>query len=238
MTERGAGTGDVEIRIPASCLAEFVTSSGRSPQALLRPYKFNRKGEGFVRARYYQPALKVMRAYHMQKNDPDVFYRARLEFQRRADTSSKRGQQKKYENNIAALDAYQQACKSRKLVILTARRFEYGLGPITVTAEPDLWVEEGKRQIVLKVGIARKNRTYIDALLTIFRKAAVASGYRIRAENFVYLDVASGKELTCKTSLAAFNQTFRSSAEQIAKVWPDIQESTSTSRARRPKPAA
>jgi len=222
-----SGTGTPrkeEIRVSASCLAEFATSPRRSVASLLRPYKFNTKGEGLVRSRYYPPALKFIRLYHSRGNDPEVFYEARRELQKRAESAEKPGQRRKFENNIAALDAYQRIYKNRKFKVLPARRLCYQLGPITLTATPDLWVKEGNTQVLLKVGFAKRPRPYVNALLTIIRKAAVANNHRIRARNFLYLDVNLGEELICKTSLQGFNHTFLVRAKQIAAAWPSVRE--------------
>ena len=77
------------IRIPLSCLAEFVTSKARSPESLLRAYKYNKRGEGFARSSYYQYAITAIRNYHSNDNDPEAFKFAPVELAKRADATGK-----------------------------------------------------------------------------------------------------------------------------------------------------
>ena len=59
-------------------------------------------------------------------------------------------------------------------------------------------------------------------MLYLIRKAVVASGYRIRARNVVYLDVTNGTEISCLSDLGRFNKMFRNVAETIRTVWPEV----------------
>jgi hypothetical protein len=211
-----------EIRVPVSCMAEFVTSPGRSTKSLLRPYKFNKRGEGFVRSSYYQHALAVIRAYHSKGNDLGVFEKNIHELQARADSTTKPWERPKLANNIRAIEAYRQIYANRHFTICPNHRIEYRIGEIVVTARPDLWVQENGTQVLLKIGIAKKRPAYVDILLTIMRKAAISSGHRIRSKNIVYLDVSNGKELICPGGLGRFNKIFADKAREIVTAWPTI----------------
>jgi hypothetical protein len=105
--------------------------------------------------------------------------------------------------------------------VLKNRRLEFPLTGIVVTAQPDLWVEEDGIQVLLKIGMAKHNTSYIDLVLSLLRKAAIGSGLRIRARNFVYLNVSTGREMICST-LTRFNTTFSGAAREIASAWPKI----------------
>jgi len=171
------------IRVSMSCLAEFVTSYGRSAESRLRPYKFNKRGEGFARSSYYQYALRRIRAYHSEGNDPTVFERDVLEMRTRADKTTENWERAKFERNISAVEAYRRIYGNRTFKILPSRRLEYRIAGIVVTAQPDLWAEEQGTQVLLKIGMARHKISYVDMLLSLLRKAAVSGGYKIRARN-------------------------------------------------------
>lgn len=213
---------EAAIRVPVSCLAEFVSSETRSVHSLLRPYKFNKRGEGFARSSYYQHAITAIRDHHYAQRDPKVLQAALLELRTRADETAKSWERVKLEKNINAIQAYLRIYKNRHFAVLPNHRISYGIGQIVVTAQPDLWVEENGVQVLLKIGMAKKKPLYVDILLTLIRKAAIASGYRVRAKNVVYLDISTGRELICTTSLTRFNRTFEAKAREIAKVWPDM----------------
>src|SRR5580700_5961765 len=148
------------IRVSMSCLAEFVTSYGRSSESRLRPYKFNKRGEGFARISYYQSALRTLRAYHSEGNDPAVFERGLLEMRTHADKATKNWERIKAERNISAVEAYRRIYGNRKFKILPNRRLEYRIGGTIVTAQPDLWAVEQGTQVLLKVGMARHKISY------------------------------------------------------------------------------
>jgi hypothetical protein len=210
------------IRVSMSCLAEFVSSYGRSPERRLKPFKFNRRGEGFARSSYYQYALKTIRAYHSGGNDPAILDRDLSEMRLRADESTENWKRIKFERNASAIQAYKRIYGNRKFKILPNRRLEYRIGGIVVTAQPDLWAEELGTQVLLKIGMAKHKTSYVDMLLSLLRKAAVSSKYKIRARNIVYLNVSNGKEMVCSGGLTRFNSTFAAAAKEIATVWPKI----------------
>lgn len=211
-----------DVRVSMSCLAEFVSSPGRSPQARLRPYKFSGRGEGFARTSYYQPGLKAIRGYHVGDNDTALLNRAIEELRKRETSATTSRDRVRLERNVSAIQAYYKIYGARRFNVLPNHRLSYEVGGITITAQPDLWVEEEGTQVLLKVGMARHGGTYIDMILSLLRKAAVKSGHRIRAKNFVYLNVSTGKELICSGSLTRFNREFANGAREIAEVWPTL----------------
>ena len=153
-----------QIRISASCLAEYATSSGRSVESLLRPFKFKKSGEGLARSSYYQSAINAIRLYHSRGNDLTVFRDARLALRERAEKSVKPLERVRCERNIDAIIAYSHIYKDRKFSVLANHRIEYRLDRVLVTTQPDLWVQEDNAQVLLKIGVPRKNRAYIDEI--------------------------------------------------------------------------
>ena len=231
--------GEAPFRVPATCLAEFVSSSGRSAESLLRPYKFNKRGEGFARSSYYQYAITAIRGYHTNGNDRKYFETGLLELRKRADTTDKKWERVKLEKNISAIEAYEKVYKDRNFRVMPNHRIGYRIGRVIVTAQPDIWVQENGTEVLLKIGIARKKPSYVDVLLTVIRKAAVSSGYRrVRAKNVVYLNISTGKEMVCTSSLTRFNRTFDAIAREIAKTWPNVTSIRSDAPGRDNRPSA
>src|SRR5580698_4014022 len=111
-----------EVRISMSCLAEFVSSPGRSPQARLRPYKFSRRGEGFARTSYYQPGLKAIRTYHVRKNDIGVLNRAIEDLRKRETTAETNRERIRFEHNVSAIQAYFKLYGKRRFKVLPNHR--------------------------------------------------------------------------------------------------------------------
>jgi DNA-binding Lrp family transcriptional regulator len=202
-----------------------MNSPNRSVESVLRPHKFNKRGEGFARSGYYQYALAAIRNHHSSGNDPNVFNAALLELRSKAATADEKWRRVKRAKNADAIEAYRAIYGKRHFRVLTNHRIGYPIAQVIFTAQPDLWVfdEDEEVQVLLKIGIAKKRSSYVDVLLTVMRKAAVSSGYlKVRARNVVYLNVTTGKEMICESNLTRFNRTFAFIARTIALTWPNV----------------
>jgi hypothetical protein len=212
------------IRISVTGFAEFVTTNPASRYLKLRPFKFKNKGEGAGRSSYYKPALTAIRKYHESGNNPVVFEAARKELSNNLRSATKRHEQTNYERNLSAIEAYERIYANRQFRILTNHRLIYRIGSVTITAQPHLWVEEAGKQVLIKIGVAKKQPAFVDVMLYLIRKAAISSGYRIRARNIVYLDITNGKERCCDDNLRRFNRVFLAAAREVAAVWDSLSE--------------
>lgn len=216
---------DDKIRIGASGFSECVTSFPKLTHAKLRPFKIKTKGEGAGRSGYYKKALDTIRQYHRCGNSLEVLKNAKNELgalYASLDPKSQYRDRVKTSKNIEALIAYEQVYGRRTFLIQNRHRISVQIGNVVITAQPDLWVSENGVEVLIKVGAAKKKEQQIDIMLYLLRKAAVASGYRIRARNVVYLDIARGQERCCRDNLARFNRIFASVAKSIEVTWPDV----------------
>ena len=219
---------DAPVRVSVSCLAELIKSPNRSADSvatLLRPFKFNKRGEGFARSGFYKPAFAAIRSYHSNGSDGKIFEAAILDLRNKAVRAEEKWERVKFEKNIDAIKAYRAIYGKRHFRVLTNHRLSYPIGKVVVTAQPDLWVidEDEGMQVLLKIGITKKQPSYVDILLTVIRKAAIASGYtEVRARNVLYLNVTTGKEMICESGLTRFNRTFAFIARNIVKAWPSV----------------
>lgn len=213
-----------EIRISVTGFAEFVTADPSSRSRKLRPFKFRNKGEGAGRSAYYKSALHAIRRYHASGGDDGVLRAAKQELAAGATAAANRRDEAKCDRNLAAIEAYQRIYGRRQFRVLPNHRLMYRVGPIMVTAQPDLWVEEEGTQVLIKIGIAKKQPVLVDVMLYLIRKAAVASGYRVRARNVVYLDITNGEERSCNDNLKRFNRLFLIAARELATIWETLTE--------------
>src|ERR1700723_1974262 len=165
-------TTDEPIKVGVSCLAELIKSPNRSADSiarLLRPFKFNRRGEGFGRSAYYKPLLTAIRSYHSHGNDSKVFDDAIAELRNKIPKAKEELEQVKFEKNVDAINAYRSIYGKRHFRVLTNHRISYPVGKVIFRAQPDLWVldEDAGIQVLLKIGITKKQPSYVDILLTV-----------------------------------------------------------------------
>jgi hypothetical protein len=210
------------LQLPVSCLAEYITKGDRSPESVLRPYKFRRNGEGIARILFRPPVLTVIRRYFKLNKDAAVLEDALADWHIRADATAKKGQRSKLRSNISALTLFRVRYAHREFEILPAHKISYQIGQIVFTASPDLWVKENGQEHLIKIGFGKRSRSYIDILLTVMRRAALAHHHRIRPRNAVYLSVLTGEELASRFAYRELALTLTAAAFDIAKVWPKV----------------
>jgi hypothetical protein len=210
------------IRISASGFAEFVTSRNRSRASKLRPFKFRNKGEGAGRSSYYRRALNTIRAYHRAHGDDKILQKEVMEIDLLLAGTLRSLEATKLRQNRMAIEAYRRMYGKRRLVILRNHRLTCKVGSVTVTAQPDLWVEEDGTQVLLKIGLARKGTEFVNVFLFVMHRAAVDSGHRIGARNVVYLDIGSGTERSYDDRLGRYKNLFEVGAREIAETWPTV----------------
>jgi hypothetical protein len=213
-----------EIRIGATGFAECALVYPKISFSKVRPFKFKTKGEGAGRSGYYKKAIDTIRQYHASNNDRTIFKRVRQELGALYSSLSPEAhlERIKITKNIEALIAYERIYGDRLFQLHPRHQLSVQIGGITITAQPDLWAAENGVEVLIKIGAAKKKSQQIDIMLYLLRKAAVASGYRIRARNVVYLDVTNGQELSCQSDLGRFNKMFHNVAESIRTMWPEI----------------
>src|SRR5690242_6633791 len=196
------------IRVSATCIAEIADASASTRLRKLRPFKYSDRGEGAGRSAYYKPTIDAVREYHRSNRDIGVLRHAVVVLQgMQHDISLHRNTRTKAKRNTDALFAYEDIYGNRNFQVLPNHRITVTIGGVTIKAQPDLWVEENGTIVLIKIGVAkRKSQRYVDLMLHLIRKAAIASGYRVRARNVVYLDVTTGKEGISKLPLSHFNR--------------------------------
>jgi hypothetical protein len=164
--------------------------------------------------------LKTVRNHLASENDPIVIDTEIEKLRREAEASEDARLSTKLERNASALEAYRSVYGGRRFELLPCHRISFPIAGVDFTAQPDIWAREGNTEVLIKIGVSRKRAAYIDILLTVMRKAAIASGYRtIRAKNVVYLNISTGQEVICRSGLTRFNLTFASIARTLAIEW-------------------
>jgi hypothetical protein len=216
--------GELIPQLPVSCLAEYVTRGGRSPESILRPYKFRERGEGHVRIVFHPPVVAVIRKYYSQGRDPNILEAAIADWQKRSCTTDKKSLRGKLHSNIIALNSFRQHYEHKNFKVLPIRRISCPIGPLTFTASPDLWVEVEGKQFLIKIGFGRKKRSYADVILAVMRRAALIHGHRIRQHNAVYLNVMTGEEFVGRFGYKRIALTLERAASEIAQAWPRVSQ--------------
>ncbi len=213
------------IKISATGVAEFITANPSSRPSKLRPFKFNKRGEGFGRSSYYQAAISCIKKFHLAGRDENVTKKAMLELTAiSTDKSLGKLLQVRAQRNIDAILAYMRIYGKRQFQILKNHRLSYNSKKLRITASPDLWVTEAGQEVLLKIGAARHRNPdeFVELLLHLIRKAAISSGYKVRAKNVVYLDISIGQERVAQKPLSFYNKALDWAGKEIAAEWSKL----------------
>jgi hypothetical protein len=219
-----APQGEAIPQLPVSCLAAFVAKGGRSPEAILRPYKLRETVEGRARIICHPPAVTVIRRFYKSGMDFGVVDSAIAEWRKRADGTNNRSVRARLLSNIDYISRSRVHLAGRDFQVLPNQRITCQIGQIVFTASPDLWVRENGVERLIKIGFGRKDRSYIDALLIVVRTAAVNHGRSIGARNVVYLHSPTGQEFASRFSYEEMVLTLTAAAREIVETWPKVKE--------------
>jgi len=209
-------------QLPVSCLAAFVAKGGRSPESILRPYKFKENAEGRARIICHPPAIALIRKFYKLGKDVKVLDSATTEWRRKAGATENKSVHARLLSNIVAIDSFRLHFADKDLEVLPIHRISCQVGQIVFAASPDLWVRENGEERLIRIGFGRKDRSYIDTLLIIMRRAAIICGHNILPQNTVYLHASTGHELVSRFSYESMVLTLTAAAREIAETWPKV----------------
>jgi hypothetical protein len=208
--------------LSVSCLAEYITRGSRSPEAVLRPYKFKDLGEGRARIVFHPPVLTVIRRFYKSNKDAKVIDAAIAAWESKADKTDKKSVRSKLHSNIKGLRLFLTRYGNKEFEILPSRKISCLIEQLVFTASPDLWVKANGRELLLKVGFGKKGRSYVDIILAVMRRAALMHGYRVRQHEALYLNLRTGEEMFPRFSYKQIAVTVATAARQIARIWPKV----------------
>src|SRR5579862_1033479 len=138
--------------LSVSCLAEYITRGGRSPESVLRPYKFKDLGEGRARIVFHPPVLTVIRRFYKSNKDTRVIDTAIAAWESKAGKTDKKSVRSKLHSNIKGLRLFLTRYGNKEFEILPSRKISYLIEQLIFTASPDLWVKANGRELLIKVG--------------------------------------------------------------------------------------
>jgi hypothetical protein len=167
------------IRLAATGVAEFVSSTPAQRRRILRPYKKRQSGEARGRGHYYRVALNAIRHFFNGKKDVGIITDALQALElRKKGPFKKRGEPAEIKHNIRVLKAFLHYYAGRDFVVVPGQKIECTIGRVEVTCNPDLWAEENAKLLLVKFFFQEKKpkTLQIPVLLHLLREAAHHAG--------------------------------------------------------------
>lgn len=216
---------EVIPNLPVSCLAEYITRGSRSPESVLRPYKFREMGEGQARIVFRPPVLTVIRRFFKSGRRVEVLQEAITEWEKRAEATNKKAVRSRHRSNIAGLQSFWHRFGDREFDLMPIKKISCRIEQIVFNATPDLWARFRGGEMLIKLAFGRRRRSYAEVVVLIMRRAALLQGHKIRKRNAIYLNVLSGEQVTASFTFKQAALTLSNAAREIAKVWPTVAKS-------------
>jgi hypothetical protein len=211
------------IRITVKGLAKFMSKGPAGQRTVLRDFKFPRAPEARAQTVYYAEARLGIREYHVSGNNPATLVGSVDELRKKAERLTGKARAR-LEHNIRAMDSYLRYFGGNRFEVLASPRLEYSHGTVLVGATPDLFVRDGARQKIIRLGLGAEpiDEEMIRIILQVTFEAAVAAGLSIRPSDVVYLDVSRRQQHVGARSRTRLTRDIQAACENIAAMWDGI----------------
>lgn len=183
------------IKISVKGLAKFMTSSPAAQRKVLHDYKFPDEDEPKAMRLYYGEAVDSVRAYHSGQL-PVSWLREQADHISQLASSADGMKGTRLRNNVRGLRHYADNFSNRQLTVLGDLKLALMFDGVRVTVVPDLHVQEGSREKIIKMDFAKAQpegelvKIIVQSMFEAFR---VEQG-SITPSAVLYLDVARGDE--------------------------------------------
>lgn len=213
-------------KLSATGLADYLLATTPEKKiSILREQKFTDKSEGFFMAGYYQATNACARDYHASSNDVSLVTEKLNSLNREAEDPSKHATARaNRRKNHAAIQLYMKLYGERHLSIEPLHKIFYVVRGLRINGTPDIWAKEGTRDVLLKLGAAKRTKrdVFIEIVLYAMNRAAAASGYTIPRENIRFLDLLREVELVAQYPADYFDSSVEAVAEEVVKLWDQV----------------
>lgn len=110
--------------------------------------------------------------------------------------------------------------------VLTTPKPKYSHGEVTVSATPDLYVDEnGKKKLIrLDFNSSKPDNEVVQIILKVMHEASVSSNLNVQPKDVVYLDVSRQAQYTGAKLNVRLKRDIDAACETIADIWPRIKQ--------------
>lgn len=217
----------MSIQISVNGLAKFMKASSATQRTLLRNQKFQFTPDGKKRPQIvrYSEARAAIRKYHESGNDVAVLLSA-IESLVKKENEQPEKDSSRLHDNVRALKTYMTHFSKSSFTVLTTPKPKYSHGEVTVSATPDLYVDEnGKKKLIrLDFNSSKPDNEVVQIILKVMHEASVSSNLNVQPKDVVYLDVSGQAQYTGAKLNVRLKRDIDAACETIADIWPRIKQ--------------
>lgn len=211
------------IRVSFKGLAKFMTGNDRQRRKVLHDFKYPRDDESRAQATYYREARNFIAVYHSAGHPNTWLLDRARSLADNARVSS--GQTKtRLNNNARALREYEHHFSTRNFIILSDLRFRLVFGNVELSVIPDLHVQEGNKNKIIKLEFSKEepDEEVVKLMSQILFEAAAQSGRNFTSSCVLYLDVPRGVEHRGARLGSKRAGEIAAACQNIEALWPGI----------------
>ncbi|MFW6114131.1 MAG: hypothetical protein ACOC7K_00145 [bacterium] len=175
--------------LTAKAFAELIHTPLYGQLRILREQKYPRQAPGVFKVQYYRPALRVIRRFFQQGNNPAILPG------NAAAIPGVGNKPDRIDHNFRTLTAFMNGSQSSRLVtVLPTDTYAFDLANVTVKATPELIIEEGDpartRFLIYDCREQRPEKEIIRTTVELFHHVINQNGQQtsLRAIEYVHLE--------------------------------------------------
>ena len=215
------------IQISVSGLAKFMKATSAAQRTLLRNQKFQFTSDGKKRPQIvrYSEARSAIRKYHESDNDITVLLSA-IEALVKKENEHPEKDSARIRDNVRAVKTYMAHFSKNHFSVLENPKPKYIHGEVTVSATPDLYVDEaGKRKLIkLDFNVVKPNEDVVQIIVKVMHQASVLSNLAVQPKDVIYLDVSRQTQYNGGKLNKRLKRDIDAACETIADIWPRIKQ--------------
>lgn len=204
-----------------------MKATSASQRTLLRNYKFPFTATGQKRPQIvrYSEARTAITKYHASGNEITVLLNA-IEALVKKGSEHPEKDASRIRDNIRALKTYMAHFSKSHFTVLDNPKPKYIHGEVTVSATPDLYVDEAGRKKLIKLDFnaVKPDPEVIQIVLKVMHEASFLGNLGVQPRDVVYLDVSRQAQFTGAKLNTRLKREIDAACETIADIWPRIKQ--------------
>jgi hypothetical protein len=210
------------IRLSAKQLAMYMTSNHAQQRTFVRKLKYPDE-DVFPPGAYYRETRESIVRYHRDSRDRDWLNDQATElevFGSRIGGNT----ETRLDNNARLLRKYSEHFGDRRLVLTGDLSLRFRHGNVAVSAIPELYALERKREKVIKLDLVIKGYDDEIARLVaqIFLEAADQGELGLRSSNIEYVHVLSGTIMRATNSRSRILRNVEAASDTISAIYDSL----------------
>jgi hypothetical protein len=204
-------------------LADYMTSSAAGQRNLIKQYKYPGEDEARAKILYYREARDRIVAFHRTARNAQWLTSQAANLLGIASLTSGKTRTR-LRHNARALVAYGNYFSNKNFTVLEELPLSIIYGDVRVTAYPDLHVNEGNQEKLIKLDFSKEAlpNEARRIICQVFLEASTQAGMNFLGKNILLFDVTRGEEYKLARVGSRMRTNIEAACKTISAIWDTI----------------